>query len=818
MITSFLEYVSLVTKMAQYHNAYHQGDASDITDSEYDQLRKELIEWETTNPDQTLEFSPTRKVGSINKDKRKEEYRHDYPMLSLENALNQKEAQTWINKWTKQFGEEVEIIGEFKYDGLAVSLRYLDGTLLRALTRGDGEYGEDITKHVVENVVPLNIDLGGLVEIRGELIIRHGNLNHLKYLGEDYANCRSAVVGIMNPARQVSSKYSYLVDFAPYDIEGPDLRFEKYTNKLEILKQLEFQKLSCFIITTKEIQETFEQIKAVREQDALGFDIDGMVFKINDLNKQALLGETSHSPRHSFAYKFPPITAHCKILDVVFQVGRSGEISPVAKITATTLMGVIVTSVSLHNEEKMLGRNIAIGNTYEVYRSGDVIPHLGNLITSVNKETVKFPQCCPSCNRPLEKKGAIYYCNNSLDCTDQIKASIAYAVSKEVLDISNMAETTVDLMLRQGLISNVADIFNLQITDIETLPGFASYSARKLYYSILDAGKTTFDRFILALNIPEVGKSTAKKLAHRIFIRKALFDLDTPEKVMELRVEDIGLVTANNIAQYFSHPTRRANAEALLKQLRVPEMGQPLAIEGVAGKGFVFTGKFNDSREMLENKVLMGCGRVTSAISNSTDYLVAGDKPGTKLNKARLLNIEVIDERHFLSLFENTHRTISDELKLDELTPINTYGFQQLPNGQYVGYHVEGCETFELAGCIPLSMQTLHDDRQLYLSASKDDWFPTHLKEKDFSLYEIHFEMPKHKEFDSYNEYWKINPTWSDKTRSYTRSKELNKLITQGYEMFSIGENEKGETPESFIINPTKHVKSITKILNVGYF
>jgi DNA ligase (NAD+) len=653
MITNYLEYVTLCSRMAEYHRTYHKEGTSPIPDVEYDRLRKDLIRWETENPDKTLEISPTFKIGFIEPTRRNEELRHEYEMLSLENALNQDEHQSFVNLWVTKFGPDVEVIGEFKYDGLAISLRYVDGQFIRALTRGDGEYGEDVTQHMAR-CVPESIMAMGEIEIRGEAIVNKKALETVNAMaGEKYPNARTAVCAIVNPNRKEPSRHGFAVSFIPYDIEGADLVFNKYTEKLETLKQLGFQMHSCFTMTPGKIQEGFEQITTVREAGDLPFEVDGMVFKINDGKLQLELGETNHSPRWAFAYKFPPIVGICTLLNMVFQVGRSGELAPVAKITATSLMGVLVTSVLLHNEERMKERKIAIGNDYEVWRSGDVIPHMGKLVKEVPyAQEVNFPSCCPACNTIVVKRGATYFCPNTAGCPAQSVATIAYAVSRDVLAIEGMAEKTVQLMLDAGLIRCVADIFKLNKHDIQKMHGYTEYSAQKLWYAIYQAKKTSFDRFIMALSIPEVGKSTARGLAQRIFKRPALFDLTTPEKVLELKARDVGEVTANNIANYFSDPVKRDNAQELLKMLEVPEMGEVESIPGVAGKTFVFSGKFSEPREVYENKVLAAGGYISSSLSPVTTYLVVGERAGSKVRKAKVLGIDPIDERVFLSLFE----------------------------------------------------------------------------------------------------------------------------------------------------------------------
>lgn len=650
MINNYLEYVSLASKMAEYNRQYVAEGKLPIPDHEYDLLRKDLLDWEYANPEQTLDISPAQKVGYIDLStvSDKEHLRHEYPMLSLENALDEDEAQGWIRAWEAKYGKDVKVVGEFKYDGMALSLLYIDGIFTRALTRGDGKFGEDVTVHAAK-FVRTRIDATGMVEVRGEAIVKKAWLDYMNSGPDKYANCRSAVAGLLN--RDYPNGFTEGISFVPYDIEGKDFVFNEYTDKLTVLKDLGFSMLSCFLVTPATIQDVFDTITSVREKGDIPYDIDGMVFKINDTAKQLELGETNHSPRYQFAYKFPPTTGECTVVDVVFQVGRTGEIAPVAKITATPLMGVVVTSVSLHNEERLREKGIQIGNSYEVYRSGDVIPHMGKLLKAVPEaRPVVFPSNCPCCAAPVVKRGAAYYCTGSA-CPAQALAKIAYAVSRDVLDVDGLAEKTIDLMLKAGLISRVADLFDLTVAQMADLEGYTEYSAKKLHDAIWEAKDTTMDRFIMSLGILEVGKSTSRKLAQRLIRREALFELDTPEKVLELKVEDCGPSTARNIAEFFADSVRNADSRALYKQLRMPEMGEAVDIPGVAGKTFVFTGKFPEFRDTLENKVLAGGGKVSSQISQNTDYLVKGEGGGEKIRKAGLLGVEVIDYRVFLSFF-----------------------------------------------------------------------------------------------------------------------------------------------------------------------
>lgn len=653
MISSYLEYVTLASKLAEYHHAYHVENKELIPDHEYDALRKELIQWEETHPGQTLELSPTFQVGARAPGKSNNEHlRHEYPMKSLENALDEDQMLEWVENWLEVCEGDPISVGEYKYDGMALSLLYIDGGFTRALTRGDGEYGEDVTRHAAF-FVPERIAVGGRVEVRGEAMIDNSTLRQMNLSGEDYANGRNAVAGMLN--RDKPNAYTASIMFAPYDIEGKDLAFEYHTDKIETIRSLGFHTHGVFVVPFDKINEVFQTVTALRDSNAIPYPIDGMVFKINNLRDQALLGETNHHPKHSFAYKFPPTIGQCTLVDVVFQIGRTGELAPVAKITATPLMGVVVTSVSLHNEDRMIARKIAIGNRYEIYRSGDVIPHFGKLLEEVpNAQPVKFPEKCPCCNSPVVKRGAAYYCDN-VWCSDRLVAGIAYAASRDVLDIDGLAENTIRLMVDAGLVKCTADLYQLTEEQVAKLDGYTDYSARKLVSAIRESRDTTMDRFITALGIMEVGKSTARKLSHRVRVHAALFELNSPEKILELKVADVGPSTAANIAAYFANPQKKDDAIRLYKALLLPmfdvDDSANIDVPGVTGKSFVFTGRFPEAREALENRVLAAGGRVSSSISGKTDYLVLGEGGGDKRRKAELLGVEAIDYRVFISFF-----------------------------------------------------------------------------------------------------------------------------------------------------------------------
>lgn len=652
MITNYLEYLSMRGNLERWQQAYHEDDNSPITNEEYDIHRKDVQRWERDNPTQAVEASPVYNVGYIHADDKKEELRHGYPMLSIENAMDDLEAQAWLNQWVHRYGPDVKIIGEFKYDGMAIAARYLDGKFTRALTRGDGEYGHDVTRHAA-CFVREHIETSGVVEIRGEAVIKRSYLEYMNSSrDEQYANCRNAVAGLLR--RSDTSMHTSQVMFIPYDVAGEDLVFNTYLDKLEALKQMSNNMQTCFMVTAADVAGLFKTVTDLREKGDIPYDIDGMVFKINDVDKQEELGVTDHSPRHMFAYKFPPTKGVCRVLKVVFQVGRSGEVAPVAKITATPLLGVVVTSVLLHNEERMKERKIASGNTYEVYRSADVIPHLGKLIKEQpGSPLIEYPSHCPSCDSLLVKRGALYFCENAASCPAQLVASIAYAVSSEVLNIDGLGEQTIQLLINKGLVHRVSDLYTLNPRDVSGLNGYTDYSATKLLSAIWRSTEQPMERFIMALSIPEVAKSTARKIATKLHQPRVLFELNTPVAVLELKIPDVGPATAGNIAEYFSNPVNKANAIALYERLQIENRPEVRPVPNVVGKTFVFTGKFLESRKTLENLVLLGGGFVVDSISNRVDYLVAGTGPGGKLKKATLLSIDTIDERVFLSFFEN---------------------------------------------------------------------------------------------------------------------------------------------------------------------
>lgn len=796
LISNYVEYITACSNLTMWNNTYREGIAT-VSDDVYDSVRRAVQKWEEAHPENKLTDSPTEHVGSIVVEENKiGDNKHSSKMYSLENALDAEEAKIWIDRWQLGRDETLVIIGEFKYNGLATSATYIDGQLRKVLTRGDGEYGVDITE-IAELYMAETIDATGLVEIRGETILPK---EAYQDFFSEYANPLSAAVGVIGSKGATRSLARHLV-FIPYDIITKDYQFDYHSEKLDLLRSFGIYGLTYFRGPAETIVELFASITE-RRDTITNYEIDGMVFKINSLAIQKELGYTNHHPLHSFAYKFPPLIKPCVIKEVVFQVGMSGVITPVAKITPTKLFGTTVTSVILHNEERMRNLKIAVGNSYEVFKAGDVIPSLGKLLSEVPTPIyTEFPTNCPCCSAHLVKEGAHYFCKNA-QCKDQLVASIAYAVSREVLNIKGLAEKTISLLIDAGLVKSTADIFRLDTDEVAKLEGFTYHSAYKLNTAIQNARYTGFDKYIAALGIPDIGIVTSRRVADQLPVREVLFSLNIPDRVLELKIPSVKHALASNIANYFSSPEKLAAAKDLASVLALKH--NPTSIEvnpvsSVTGKSFVFTGSFSVPKEVLKNKVLVAGGILREDVSGRVDYLVVGDKPGDKLRKAELLQIDVIDERTFLSLFEEAESEEEDCQK----------EFATTANNTLLGYHVEGGETFENGGSTHLSLATLHDARPLFICADKSRWWSDHLPEAHLRLYEIEFEKPTQKVFTDETEY-DLLLQWNEEKKVYVYSSKLLRLVSEGYSLFTLKTNT--ELPESFLINPTKYVKDIKRL------
>jgi DNA ligase (NAD+) len=649
---------------------YHSLDSPTIEDSEYDALFNELLELEAKYPSLSLGHSPTQRIGSeplegFNK------VDHLTPMLSLENAFNTKDLEDFNKRIMERLVSEnkVNFSCEPKLDGIAVNLIYKEGYLHQATTRGDGNTGEDIT-HNIRTIpsIPLSfleskIKAPSLIEIRGEVFI---NIKDFKKINEKakaesektFANPRNAAAGSL---RQLDSRVaaSRPLKFFAHGIGSLD--FGKDTPPKTQMEAFDFYvswglPINPLAEQANDINECisyFKKIESLRGQ--LPYEIDGVVFKVNSFDMQQSLGQVSRAPRWAIARKFPAEVGSTKVKSITFQVGRVGSITPVAEFEPLNIGGVVVSHASLHNFDEIERLDVREGDTVQIKRAGDVIPQIIKVDLSKRKKDlrkVKTPNACPSCNSELIKleDEAILRCNAGTNCPAQKTESIRHYVSRNALNIDGLGERIIELLVQNNLVSSLPDLYLLKKKELLELEGFAEKSASKLLNSIEDSKETTLSRFIYALGIREVGEATALSLSLN-FLNIERFLLASKEELIE--INDIGPIAADHISNYLSKKDNQNQIKKLLKLgIKLKEV-QIQSDSLLSAKVVVITGSFSSvARSQLKEELIRTGARVSSSVSKRTDYLVAGEKPGSKLKKALDLGVEVLEEDDVLRILK----------------------------------------------------------------------------------------------------------------------------------------------------------------------
>lgn len=645
-----------------------------ISDYEYDTLYKALEKFEHDNPDTITKDSPTQRVGKgLIKDFPKTA--HLVPMLSLENSYNADDLLDFDRKAKELSGlAQIEYCVEPKFDGASISLVYENNMLLRGVTRGDGEVGDEITLNIMQiKSVPLSAKFSeygiGQVEIRGEVLMNKKNFKtYNDALIEEgippLANPRNAAAGSLRikdtaeVSRRNLEAFLYHVSFISNSNQHTNDTKQPTTHAgmLEMLWSLGFR-------SPKNEMKIFKGIEAVikhvhdfeKERDTLGYEIDGMVIKVNDLHLQDELGMTSHHPRWAIAFKFKARQGTSKLIAVDFQVGRTGAVTPVAKIEPVQVGGVTVSSISIHNEDYIKEKNLMLGDTILIERSGDVIPQIVKSFPELRngkEKKIQFPTHCPVCGHALFKpeEDAVWRCIN-LNCTAHIVEGIIHFVSKDAMDIKSFGEANVRKFYELGFIKNIPDIYNLPFEKIAQLDGFGEKSIGKLQQAIEDSKKQPLNRIIYALGIRYVGENTAKTLARAVDHLLQLADY-SEEQLREL--EDIGVKVAKTVYEFF-HNKDNIRLLSQLEQLglQFKNSNKNLVTGGnLTGQTFLFTGtlvqlKRNDAEALVEKNG----GKLLSAVSSNLNYLVAGEKAGSKLEKAKKIpSVKIISEEDFLKM------------------------------------------------------------------------------------------------------------------------------------------------------------------------
>ncbi|MCO6440017.1 MAG: NAD-dependent DNA ligase LigA [Nitrococcus mobilis] len=654
---------ALREQIEQHNYRYYVLDDPQVSDADYDALMRELQTLEADHPDLVTPDSPTQRVGA-KPIEALGEARHGVPMLSLDNVFDAAELGEFDRRVRERLGtNRIAYMAEPKLDGLSVNLRYEKGRLVQGGTRGDGQVGEDITANIrTLRTIPLRLRGEGwpdLIEVRGEIVIRKADFEHLNRLrleaGErPFANPRNAAAGSLRQLDPRVTARRPLTFFAFGIGESSEPVAERQSRILERLRHWGFRVYERVQTVTgvEECLAYYRRLMAQRE--TLPFEVDGAVYKVDDLGSQQHLGFTARAPRWAVAYKLPAREAVSVVLDIEPSVGRTGVITPVARLEPVQLGGVIVRHATLHNEDEVRRKDVRIGDTVMLRRAGDVIPEIIGVRYEKRPHGTQpwcMPLNCPVCGAEvirLEHQAA-HRCLGGLYCTAQRTGAILHFASRRAMDIDGLGEKLVEQLVGRGLVATVADLYSLEWAQLVKLERMGERSAHNLLRAIDASRATTLARFLYALGIPEVGEVTAKRLAEHYG------DLDPLERATAdalTRLPDIGPVLAQRITHFFAQPHNREVIDALRRSgVHWPAPAAAIQSKPLAGRVFVLTGMLKGyTREEAQERIEALGGRVTGHVSKNTDYVVVGDNPGSKRDKAVQLGISLLDESGFRQL------------------------------------------------------------------------------------------------------------------------------------------------------------------------
>ena len=648
-----------------HNHKYYVENNPDISDYDYDMLVKELERLEHEHPELDDPLSPTHRVGS-DLSKGFEQAAHVYPMLSLANTYSVDEVDQWFDRIrTALAGQSFEIVGEMKFDGTSISLIYEHGRLVRAVTRGDGEKGDIVTENVKTiRSIPLTLSGSGwpdMFEIRGEIVLpwkAFDRLNNERAFNEEplFANPRNAASGtlkLLNPAevarRGLDAYFYYLL--------GENLPADNHYDNMMAARSWGFKVSDAMTVLhgIGDVDHYISHWDTARKE--LPVATDGLVFKVNSLRQQLNLGFTAKSPRWAIAYKFQAERAATRLRFVSFDVGRMGNITPVANLEPVLLSGTIVKRASLHNEDIIRSLDIHQGDMLYVEKGGEIIPKITGVDTSMRLPEAKpleFVSHCPACGTPLvrEEGEAAWVCPNKWGCVPQITGRVEHFVGRRMMDIDGIGEEISAVLFATGLVSNIGDLYDLTEEKLMKLERFGKRSAERIMEGIENSRKVPFDRVVYALSIPYVGETTAKKVA------RAAGNID---RLMEMTqtelegIEDVGPRIAESIRDYFASPVNRSNIERLSAagvQMAMAEETQTHMSDALEGKSIVVSGVFSHhSRDEYKALIEAHGGKNAGSISKKTGFVLAGENMGpAKLEKATKLGVPIISEDEFLKI------------------------------------------------------------------------------------------------------------------------------------------------------------------------
>ena len=661
--------IELREELHAHNHRYYVENAPEISDQEFDALMRELQELEARHPEMHDDNSPTQRVGS-DLSSEFQQVAHRYPMLSLANTYNRQEVADWYESVSRGLhGADFEVCCEMKYDGLSISLTYENGRLVRGVTRGDGVHGDDVTANVrTIRCIPLVLtgnDYPKDFEIRGEILMPwkvFENLNAEREKAEEplFANPRNAASGTLK-SQSSALVASRRLDAYLYYILGAELPSDSHYDNLEHARQWGF-KISEGMRKVRTLEEIYAFIdKWDTERKNLPVATDGIVLKVNSIAQQRQLGYTAKSPRWAIAYKFKAERERTRLLDVTFQVGRTGAVTPVANMEPVQLAGTVVKRATLNNEDFIRSFDLHIHDYVYVEKGGEIIPKIVGVDVDSREEgaqPVEFAKVCPECGTPLVRyEGeAAHYCPNDASCAPQIKGRIEHFISRKAMNIDSLGPETVDEYYRRRLIRNVADLYDITVQDING-DGSRERSARKIVEGIKASVGVPFERVVFALGIRLVGETSAKILARHFKNIDALMNATLDQLT---QIDGIGEVMAKSVITYFHTPENQEIVERLRGyglQMSLSEEQLASATDILAGKTIVISGVFQKhSRDEYKAMIEQNGGKNTGSISAKTSMVLAGENMGpAKLQKAEKLGIRIINEDEFLEMIERNN-------------------------------------------------------------------------------------------------------------------------------------------------------------------
>ncbi len=653
------ELATLIEQINYHSNLYYNEDAPEISDYDFDMLMKRLKALEAKFPMLITTSSPTQKVGGSAKENM-DKVEHLVPMQSLNDVFSFEEVEDFVRKITEEYGENVEFVVETKIDGLSVSLEYVDGQLLKGSTRGNGLVGEEITQNLLMlDEIKENLTSNDTIEVRGEVYLsreRFEKLNEeLERMGKPLmANSRNAAAGTLRQLNPEIVKQRGLSIFV-FNVQKSDKKFTKHSETIEYMKSMGISTIaySKVAVGIEQVIQYIEEIGILR--DSLPYDIDGAVVKINDLSLRETLGTTTKVPKWAVAYKYPPEEKETVVQKIALQVGRTGQVTPLAIVTPVRVAGSVISKCTLHNFDYIKEKDIRVGDTVKIRKAGDVIPEIATVVLNKRLEgSARYiaPTTCPICGELLEKEDGqvALRCTNS-ECDALKYRAITHFASRDAMNIEGMGEAVVEQLIDAGFLKDISDIYYLTYEQIRSLENFADKSANNLIAAINKSKSNSLDMLIFGLGIRHIGKKAAKTLAKNIDNIRDLGHMSVEELMVW---EDVGEKMAESIAEFFS----KAKTSDIIERLdnagvNLNGIKEELLSSVLTGMTIAITGSFEEiSRNDLSKLIELNGGKTSSSVSKKTSFVIYGENAGSKLEKAKELSIPMLTYNEFRGEYE----------------------------------------------------------------------------------------------------------------------------------------------------------------------